>query len=159
MSACIPRFCTCGHTYTLTHFCVHGWQNCGMKYSLAFGDITVTPNSIDYHSVPDAWYTAYCWWQCNFQMLESSVPKDTVAVHDWCNVTCAQNESGWYPSINYWNFTHACFAVGLVVLSPLLGRSETAPGHQRRLMLLAMMILDAITGIWMLLQYAYEVWG
>ena len=55
---------------------------------------------------------------------------------------------------------HACcFTVGLVVLSPLLGRSETAPGHQRRLMLLAMMLLDAVTGIWMLLQYAYEVWG
>ena len=52
-----------------------------------------------------------------------------------------------------------CFAAGLVVLSPLLGRSETAPGHQRRLMLLAMLILDAITGIWMLMQYAYEVWG
>lgn len=26
-------------------------------------------------------------------------------------------------------------------------------------MLLAMMILDGITGIWMLLQYAYEVWA
>ena len=49
-------------------------------------------------------------------------------------------------------------AVGLVVLSPLLGRSETPPGHQRRLMLLAMILLDTITGIWMLLQYAYEVW-
>lgn len=48
-------------------------------------------------------------------------------------------------------------AVGLVVLSPLLGRSATAPKHQQRLMLLAMVILDAITGIWMLLQYAYEV--
>ncbi len=50
-----------------------------------------------------------------------------------------------------------CDAVGLVVLSPLLGRSATAPKHQQRLMLLAMVILDAITGIWMLLQYAYEV--
>ena len=51
-----------------------------------------------------------------------------------------------------------CIAVGLVVLCPLLGRSATAPGHQRRLMLLAMLTLDAVTGIWMLLQYAYEVW-
>ena len=53
---------------------------------------------------------------------------------------------------------HTCDAVGLVVLCPLLGRSATAPGHQRRLMLLAMLTLDAVTGIWMLLQYAYEVW-
>ena len=50
-------------------------------------------------------------------------------------------------------------AVGLVVLAPLLGRSATAPQHQQRLMLLAMVTLDAITGAWMLLQYAYEVWG
>ena len=48
-------------------------------------------------------------------------------------------------------------AVGVVVLGPLLGRSATAPHHQQRLMLLAMVILDAITGIWMLLQYAFEV--
>lgn len=46
-------------------------------------------------------------------------------------------------------------AVGVVVLSPL--RSATAPQHQQRLMLLAMVILDALTGIWMLSQYAYEV--
>ena len=50
-----------------------------------------------------------------------------------------------------------CGAVGVVVLSPLLGRSATAPKHQQRLMLLAMVTLDAVTGIWMLLQYAYEV--
>ena len=48
-------------------------------------------------------------------------------------------------------------AVGVVILAPVLGRSATAPGHQQRLMLLAMVILDAITGIWMLLQYAFEV--
>lgn len=53
---------------------------------------------------------------------------------------------------------YACSAVGLVVLCPLLGRSATAPVHQRRLMLLAMVTVDAVTGLWMLLQYAYEVW-
>ena len=47
--------------------------------------------------------------------------------------------------------------MGVVVLSPLLGRSATAPKHQQRLMLLAMVTLDAVTGIWMVLQYAYEV--
>lgn len=48
-------------------------------------------------------------------------------------------------------------AVGVVCLGPLLGRSATAAPHQRRLLLTAMILLDAITAVWILAQYAFEV--
>lgn len=48
-------------------------------------------------------------------------------------------------------------AVGVVCLGPLLGRSATAPPHQQRLLLSAMILLDAIAGLWILVQYAFEV--
>ena len=48
-------------------------------------------------------------------------------------------------------------AVGVVCLGPLLGRSATAPPHQQRLLLSAMILLDAVAGLWILLQYAFEV--